>query len=93
MRPALLDPLFTPATALDGVGAKVARLIAQVVSADTSAREVRIADLLFVLPHSVIDRRRRWAIATTKPTKPTKTTTPSTTTPTHRYRTRQRKTE
>ena len=64
MRPALLDPLFTPATALDGVGAKVARLIAQVVSADTSAREVRIADLLFVLPHSVIDRRRRWEIAT-----------------------------
>jgi ATP-dependent DNA helicase RecG len=63
MRPALLDPLFTPATALDGVGAKLAGLIAQVVPADTSGREVRVADLLFALPHSVIDRRRRWEIA------------------------------
>jgi ATP-dependent DNA helicase RecG len=63
MRPALLDPLFAPATALEGVGKKVGELLANVVPADTSGREVRVADLLFVLPHAVIDRRRRWEIA------------------------------
>ncbi|MCO5147451.1 MAG: ATP-dependent DNA helicase RecG [Aquamicrobium sp.] len=63
MRPSLLDPLFAPATTLDGVGPKVAGLIANVVPADTSGREVRIGDLLFVLPHAVIDRRQRHAIA------------------------------
>lgn len=63
MRPALLDPLFAPVTALDGVGARLAGLIAQIVPADTFGREPRVADLLFVLPHSVVDRRRRWEIA------------------------------
>src|SRR5690606_26749831 len=63
MRPSLLDPLFAPATTLDGVGPKVAGLLANVVPADTGGRDVRIGDLLFVLPHSVIDRRQRYAIA------------------------------
>jgi ATP-dependent DNA helicase RecG len=63
MRPALLDPLFAPATVLDGVGKKVGELLANVVPADTSGREVRVSDLLFLLPHAVIDRRRRWEIA------------------------------
>jgi len=63
MRPALLDPLFAPATVLDGIGKKVGELLANVVPADTAGREVRVADLLFVLPHAVIDRRRRWEIA------------------------------
>ena len=63
MRPALLDPLFAPATVLDGVGKKVGDLLANVVPADTSGREVRVGDLLFVTPHAVIDRRRRWEIA------------------------------
>ncbi|HRP79818.1 MAG TPA: ATP-dependent DNA helicase RecG, partial [Aquamicrobium sp.] len=63
MRPFLLDPLFAPATTLDGVGPRLADLIANVVPADTAAREVRVGDLLFVLPHSVIDRRQRYAIA------------------------------
>ena len=63
MRPSLLDPLFAPATALDGVGPRLAGLLANVVPADTGGREVRIGDLLFVLPHSVIDRRQRLRIA------------------------------
>ena len=50
-------------TALDGVGKKVAELLANIVPADISGREVRVGDLLFVLPHAVIDRRRRWEIA------------------------------
>src|SRR5690606_10637778 len=63
MRPSLLDPLFAPATTLDGVGPKIAGLIANVVPTDTTGREVRVGDLIFVLPHSVIDRSRRYGIA------------------------------
>jgi len=57
MRPSLLDPLFA------GVGPKVGGLIAKIVPADVSDREARAGDLLFTLPHSVIDRRNRPGIA------------------------------
>ncbi|MBN9074526.1 MAG: ATP-dependent DNA helicase RecG [Rhizobiales bacterium] len=63
MRPTLLDPLFAPITSLDGIGPKIARLIENVVPADLTDREARISDLLFTLPHSVIDRRNRPGIA------------------------------
>jgi len=63
MRPTLLDPLFVPITSLDGVGHKVAALMEKVVVADLSQRAARAADLLFVLPHGVIDRRNRPGIA------------------------------
>ncbi len=63
MRPTLLDPLFAPATSLEGVGSKVADLLAKVAPADLGERELRVGDLLFVLPHSLIDRRSRPEIA------------------------------
>ncbi|EKF17537.1 ATP-dependent DNA helicase RecG [Nitratireductor pacificus] len=63
MRPSLLDPLFAPATALDGVGAKVADLLSNIVPGDVAGRDLRVGDLLFVLPHSLIDRRNRPGIA------------------------------
>ncbi|MGN6772223.1 MAG: ATP-dependent DNA helicase RecG [Rhizobiaceae bacterium] len=63
MRPALLDPLFAPATSLEGVGPKVVAMLENIVPADLGAREARVGDLLFVLPHSVIDRRSRPGIA------------------------------
>ncbi len=63
MRPSLLDPLFAPVTSLDGVGPKLAGLIARIVPTDVQDREARIADLLFTLPHSLIDRRNRPGIA------------------------------
>src|SRR5690554_5905217 len=63
MRPSLLDPLFAPATTLDGVGLKVSGLIANVLPFDTTGREVRVGDLLFILPNSMIDRRERYRIA------------------------------
>ena len=63
MRPSLLDPLFSPITALEGIGPKVADMIAKVVPADATDRDVRVGDLLFVLPHTVIDRRNRPGIA------------------------------
>ncbi|MFC5586070.1 ATP-dependent DNA helicase RecG [Nitratireductor kimnyeongensis] len=63
MRPSLLDPLFAPVTALDGVGAKLADLLANIVPSDVAGRDLRVGDLLFVLPHSLIDRRNRPGIA------------------------------
>ncbi|MCC2098933.1 MAG: ATP-dependent DNA helicase RecG, partial [Hyphomicrobiales bacterium] len=63
MRPALLDPLFAPITTLEGIGPKVARMIENVVPADLGGREARVGDLIFTLPHSVIDRRNRPGIA------------------------------
>ena len=63
MRPSLLDPLFVPLTSLEGIGDKTAALIDKVVPANPSDREPRAADLLFVLPHSIIDRRNRPGIA------------------------------
>ena len=63
MRPALLDPLFADATSLTGVGPKVADLLARIVPGDVSGRTLRVADLLFVLPHGLIDRRNRPGIA------------------------------
>jgi ATP-dependent DNA helicase RecG len=63
MRPSLLDPLFAPVTALDGIGPKVADLIAKVVPADVTDRSPRVGDLLFTMPHSLIDRRNRPGIA------------------------------
>lgn len=63
MRPSLLDSLFAPITSLAGVGPKVATLIERVLPADLGDRDARAGDLLFVLPHSVIDRRNRPGIA------------------------------
>lgn len=63
MRPSLLDPLFAEATSLEGVGTRTAELIRRVLPFDTTGRGVRIGDLLFVLPHSFIDRRNRPGIA------------------------------
>lgn len=63
MRPSLLDPLFAPITTLAGVGSKVAALIERVLPLDLGGRQARVADLLFVLPHSIIDRRSRPGIA------------------------------
>ncbi|MDN2566350.1 ATP-dependent DNA helicase RecG [Aquibium sp. A9E412] len=63
MRPALLDPLFAPVTALDGVGPRLAALMANVAPGDVDGATMRIRDLLFVLPHTLIDRRERPGIA------------------------------
>ena len=54
-RPEILFPLFADLETLPGVGAKSARLFAQI-------GVERPRDLLFTLPHSGIDRRRRDSI-------------------------------
>lgn len=55
-RPEALWPLFGDLTGLPGIGPKTATLLAQMKIAAPR-------DLLFALPHSVIDRRRRDTIA------------------------------
>src|ERR1700726_2730598 len=56
MRPALLNPLFTPVTTLAGVGPKQDKLLRYLLSRDETPR---LVDLLLHLPASVIDRRAR----------------------------------
>ncbi|WP_105373790.1 ATP-dependent DNA helicase RecG [Neorhizobium huautlense] len=62
MRPAILDPLFSPVASLAGVGPKLADLIARVTGRE-DADDCRVVDLLFHAPHSLIDRRNRPGIA------------------------------
>jgi ATP-dependent DNA helicase RecG len=59
MRPAVLNPLFANVTALKGVGPRLATLVQKVAGP-------RIVDVLFTVPHSVIDRSRRPKIAETR---------------------------
>ncbi|MGH6817465.1 MAG: ATP-dependent DNA helicase RecG, partial [Methylovirgula sp.] len=61
MRPALLNPLFAPATSLSGVGPKIAQLLDKLVT--ESGKGARVLDLLFHLPYATIDRRTRAKIA------------------------------
>jgi ATP-dependent DNA helicase RecG len=62
MRPAVLDPLFSPVSALTGVGPKLADMIAKVTGRE-DADDCRVVDLLFHAPFSLIDRRNRPGIA------------------------------
>src|SRR5215210_6257516 len=61
LRPAILDPLFAPATALPGVGPKVAQLLDRLLG--EPGRPARIVDLLFHLPHGGISRELIGSIA------------------------------
>jgi len=67
MRPSELHPLFAAATSLPGIGAKVERLLAKLLgingAGEATARVVRVVDLLWHLPTSVIDRSARPRIA------------------------------
>ncbi|HEV7434487.1 MAG TPA: ATP-dependent DNA helicase RecG, partial [Pseudorhizobium sp.] len=62
MRPAILDPLFSPVASLPGVGPKLADLLARVTGRE-DADDCRVVDLLFHAPASIIDRRNRPGIA------------------------------
>jgi ATP-dependent DNA helicase RecG len=57
MRPTVLNPLFSPARALPGVGEKTGRLFDRLL-VDAGA-EARVLDVLFHLPHGCVDRRSR----------------------------------
>ena len=50
MRPAILDPLFAPLTALSGIGAQLAKLFERLAGP-------LVVDLLWHLPSGIVDRR------------------------------------
>ncbi|WP_413709476.1 ATP-dependent DNA helicase RecG [Rhizobium sp. Rhizsp82] len=62
MRPTILDPLFSPVSALAGVGPKIAELLVKLLDRETPD-DTRIIDLLFHAPHSLVDRRNQPGIA------------------------------
>jgi ATP-dependent DNA helicase RecG len=57
MRPSLLDPLFSPVTALPGVGQKLAPLFDRLLARD--GHRARVVDLLLHLPVAAVDRSLR----------------------------------
>ncbi len=61
MRPTLLTPLFAAASNLPGIGPKTGRLLDRLLGPASGA--ARAIDLLFHLPHAVIDRRQQPPIA------------------------------
>ena len=65
MRPDLLNPLFAPARTLKGVGPKTGELFDRLL--DPANGETRVADVLFHLPFSVVDRRLRPKIRDARP--------------------------
>ncbi|AQX22948.1 MULTISPECIES: ATP-dependent DNA helicase RecG [unclassified Bartonella] len=59
MRPSLLNPLFTSINTLAGVNTKICSLFAKVLNINLVQREPTLIDLLRLMPHSVIDRRKQ----------------------------------
>jgi ATP-dependent DNA helicase RecG len=57
MRPPLLNPLFASVTALPGIGPRLEKLYARLLSREDD--KPRIIDLLFHLPTGFVDRRNR----------------------------------
>ncbi|MEN5249435.1 ATP-dependent DNA helicase RecG [Brucella pseudintermedia] len=59
MRPSVLDPFFASVRSLSGIGPKVAALLGKLLGTDLPGAEPKVGQLLFLAPHSVIDRRNR----------------------------------
>jgi ATP-dependent DNA helicase RecG len=65
MRPALLNPLFAPLSALPGIGPKLEKLFARLIGRD--GEPPRIIDLLFHLPTGFVDRRNQPKLSAVPP--------------------------
>ncbi|MGB7286779.1 MAG: OB-fold nucleic acid binding domain-containing protein, partial [Salaquimonas sp.] len=63
MRPDILNALFAPVSTLEGVGPKLEKAMTKLFRGTEKAETAQIRDLLFHLPHSIIDRRRQPGIA------------------------------
>ena len=57
MRPAILNPLFSPIASLPGVGPKTGKQFDRLL--ERGAAGARLIDILLHLPHATIDRRER----------------------------------
>jgi len=62
MRPPVLDPLFAPVSTLPGIGPKIAKLVSGLVGGQPD-RDATVADILFHIPNSLINRRHTPGIA------------------------------
>ncbi len=63
MRPDSLAPLFAPALSISGVGPKLVQLMTKAVDLPPGIVEPRVIDLLWHLPHAVVDRRAEPTVA------------------------------
>lgn len=63
MRPEVLNPLFANVSKLDGIGPKLEKALTKLFRGSEKAETARIADMLFHVPHSIIDRTKQPKIA------------------------------
>jgi ATP-dependent DNA helicase RecG len=63
MRPDILNPLFAPVATLRGVGPKLEKAFTRLLRGPDAREPARVIDLVFHLPHAIVDRRRQPAIA------------------------------
>lgn len=63
MRPDILNPLFIPVSSLEGIGPKLTVTLTRLLLGRENGEPARVADLLFHIPHSIIDRRNQPGIA------------------------------
>ena len=59
MRPSILNPLFAPLSSIDGIGPKLEKTLTRLLKGGEEAIAARIGDLLFHLPHAIVDRRNQ----------------------------------
>src|ERR1700734_1726052 len=65
MRPPILNPLFAALSALPGVGPKLEKLFARLLSRE--GEPPRVIDLLFHLPTGFVDRRDQPKLSEVRP--------------------------
>ena len=63
MRPTILTPLFADVTSIKGIGDKMAKLLAKLLRSGGEVEHARMVDVLFHLPHTLVDRRYRCTIS------------------------------
>jgi len=67
VRPSVLNPLFSPVSALPGVGPKLAKLLTGLLARPDAPGEARVIDLLFHRPTGLVDRRQMPKVAEARP--------------------------
>ncbi|MEL7429868.1 MAG: ATP-dependent DNA helicase RecG [Pseudomonadota bacterium] len=63
MRPDILNSLFKPVSSLEGIGPKLEKNLTRLFHGRETGEPARVAELLFHIPHTVIDRRFQPSIA------------------------------
>ena len=66
-RPNELDPLFRPATVLDGIGPKLAKVLVKLFPSLKLDQDARVLDMILHMPSGAIDRRNQPGIANAIP--------------------------